>query len=203
MHGTGIFTGIYHKSPIHVPWYGNKIPTKPYSFWISCATSWSEPENVKSYFFGKAWFFLGASQQSLGFWDCWALGNNKQERIEWNQLNYANLCEIMHILNMSWKLLVKLLMMFLNLEKKESWLAWSLWTPCFLKNKFEPTNDWLDPTTMAPRTLIKNMPRATGIGPGKEKSDWDSKSNFTCFGKILSWVCMFSLGQSLHSRGNG
>lgn len=148
-------------------------------------------------------FSGGLPKQSLGFWDCWALGNNKQERIEWNQLNYANLCEIMHILNMSWKLLVKLLMMFLNLEKKESWLAWSLWTPCFLKNKFEPTNDWLDPTTMAPRTLIKNMPRATGIGPGKEKSDWDSKSNFTCFGKILSWVCMFSLGQSLHSRGNG
>ena len=64
---------FYHKSPIHVPWYGNKIPTKPYrsySFWISCATSWSEPENVKSYFFGKAWcfrrrFFLGAFQNRV------------------------------------------------------------------------------------------------------------------------------------------
>ena len=69
------------------------------------------------------------------------------------------------------------------------------------------SNKWLNGTiAMAPRTpaMIKNMPRATGICPGKEKSDWDSKSNFTCFGKILSWVFLcFSLGQSQKLKGKG
>lgn len=41
-------------------------------FWISCATSWSEPENVKSYFFGKACFFLVASQN--GVWGSETVG---------------------------------------------------------------------------------------------------------------------------------
>lgn len=131
----------------------------------------------------------------------------QQTRKDWMKpvtVNSVKLCEIMHIHKNVLNTAVKLLMGFwLESGKKESWLAWWWWTPCFLKNQFQPTNDWLDPTTMAPRTLIKNMPRATGIGPGKEKSDWDSKSNFTCFGKILSWVRMFSLGQSLHPRGNG
>ena len=199
------FTINQYKSPIHVPWYGNKIPTKPSTFWISCATSWSEPENVKLYFFGKAWlavahgttrFFPHDFQTALGFWDCWALTTNKKglNEIMWN---YVKSCIYT---KMSWTQLVKLLMMFLDLVKTASWLAWWLWIPCFLKNKFQPTNDWIDSTTMAPRTLIKNMPcRATGIGPGKEKSDWDSKSNFTCFGKILSWVCVFE-AKFLHSR---